>query len=452
MLGPGLLLAIAAAVVVHHPPSYTNPVLRAAQPSAHACLQGDPSGCERPDPGVTWDPAQRAWLAVTTSINSTNGTFATHASDDLVSWHARGFVWGPGAAAGRPRWGVGNWFAPELHQLGPALWVLVFSATWRESGQQAVGAAFASAASGPFVDQGAPVLLAHNNTNDPTVSVDAQSGTMWLLYKAKSPDRIYAQRVEVSSHEEGGVVVEEEEEKEKEAGEEEEVVVVLSAGVGAPPPSPPPSPQPPPPPPPSPTPPPARRLAPAAATPPVLLLTADLPWETGVIEAPWVVSLGSSGGGGGGGGGDGGGGGGGATWPLYLFYAADWDKLTRPPDHKAIGVARSRTIDGPWEKRPLPVLRARPPNASGTGAGPTFVSPGHCSVVGASGGAAGGAWAMVYHASWLAPGATAAGPRQLLVDRLTWGADGWPRVGAGSAGAEDGNPSQTSQGYPLQPN
>jgi beta-xylosidase len=414
MLGPGVLLAIAAAVVVHQPPSYTNPVLRAAQSSAHACLQGDPSGCERPDPGVTWDPAQRAWLAVTTSINSTNGTFATHASDDLVSWRARGFVWGPGAAAGRPRWGVGNWFAPELHQLGPALWVLVFSATWRESGQQAVGAAFASAASGPFVDQGAPVLLAHNNTNDPTVAVDAQSGTMWLLYKAKSPDHIYAQRVEVSSH--------------------EEEAAVLSAGVGA---------SPPPPPPP-------RRLAPATAAPPVLLLTADLPWETGVIEAPWVVSLGSSGGGDGG---DGGGGGGGATWPLYLFYAADWDKLARPPDHKAIGVARSRTIDGPWEKRPLPVLRARPPNASsGTGAGPTFVSPGHCSVVGASGGAAGGAWAMVYHASWLAPGATAAGPRQLLVDRLTWGADGWPRVGAGGAGAEDGYPSQTAQGYPLQPN
>jgi len=38
------------------------------------------------------------------------------------------------------------------------------------------------------------------------------------------------------------------------------------------------------------------------------------------------------------------------------------------------------------------------------------------------------------------------------VDRLTWGADGWPRVGAGGVGAEDGYPSQTAQGYPLQPN
>ena len=169
------LLALASAFLACAEPTnetYSNPVLASEVP----CLQSDPAACERADPGVTWDAAGQRWLAVTTTGNRTDGTFAVHASDDLVTWHPRGFVWGGGASRGRPSWGEGNWFAPELHLYHPPaavtvsqtanasaaaaplataapLWIMVFSALWRASGQQAVGVAFASSADGPFVDQ-----------------------------------------------------------------------------------------------------------------------------------------------------------------------------------------------------------------------------------------------------------------------------------------------------------
>ena len=158
------------------------------------------------------------------------------------------------------------------------------------------------------------------------------------------------------------------------------------------------------------------RLVPSG--PAVELISANLKWETGCVEAPWVVT-----------------GVPGQPW-LFLFFAGDWDKRQHPPDHKAIGVARSRRITGPWEVRPSPILHASP---NRTGAEGLRVSPGHCSVVPTD--ASRRSWAIVYHSSLLPHGSATAGPREMMMDALTWGSDGWPRVGTGL-------PSQTPQPVP----
>jgi beta-xylosidase len=209
--------------------TFTNPVIGAS------CGSNGPkswalTGCETPDPGVTrlGDSASSGsarWLALTTTQDA-NETFARHESSDLAVWTPAGHVWN---STTRPSWGTGNWFAPELHHVGRR-WILVFSATWSANGKQAIGAAFAPFAGGPFIDSGAPIAVPHNNTNDPTLA--HVGDTLWLVYKAKSPDRIFAQRVE-------------------------------PAGVPT-------------------------RLQPSGEA--VELISADRPWENKCVEAPWLVT------------------------------------------------------------------------------------------------------------------------------------------------------------------
>ena len=327
-------------------------------------LRGARPGCRPP----AWRPASVA---------------GAHNDDrrrrDVCAAHQRGprvveAVWTRLEQQQPPTLGSRQLLRPELHAHGRR-WVLVFSAQWSANGRQAVGAAFADSPDGPFVDPGAPIALPHNNTNDPTLVHTPGDGSLWLLYKAKAPDRIFAQRVDATG---------------------------------------------------TPT-----RLQPAGVA--VQLLRSDLPWESGVVEAPWVVTTAprtpssspSS------------------SW-LYLFYAGDFDKQAKPPDHKAIGVARSKTIVGPWEKRPLPILHASPnfttAARAGAGAAHFRISPGHCSVVET---ATAGRWAIVYHSSLAKGEGKQAGPREMMLDSLAWGADGWPSVDRGAD-----VPSQTPRPVP----
>lgn len=209
---------------------------------------------------------------------------------------------------------------------------------------------------------------------------------LWLVYKAKAPDRIFAQEVTVVPADLSPVSV---------------------VGTGTPP---------------------RFRLQPAG--PAVQLIAADQPWENKCVEAPWVVvdapqrSASSR------------------TY-MYLFYAADWDKKSKPPDHKAIGVARSKSgLLGPWEKRPLPILHSSPNYTAATLADTAWrISPGHCSVI--PSGPANGSWAIVYHSSLISDGGTVPGPREMMMDSLVWGEDGWPSVDGGT-----GVPSQTPRTAP----
>ena len=118
-------------------------------------------------------------------------------------------------------------------------------------------------------------------------------------------------------------------------------------------------------------------------------------WERGVIEAPEVVRNGEY---------------------FYMFFSGSL--CCTPRCKYATGVARSKSLLGPWERRPgNPILR--------TGSG--WRCPGHLSTV--DDGA--GSLFAIYHA--YRSGAFLVG-RQLLLDTVTWGSDGWPAIGTGRPG------------------
>jgi len=126
-------------------------------------------------------------------------------------------------------------------------------------------------------------------------------------------------------------------------------------------------------------------------------------WEGGVVEAPWVVKR------------DG---------RYYMFYSGN------VYDHRyRTGVARAKSITGPWEKKGPPILEN---NGS-------WVGPGHGSVVRVN-----DSDYFLYHAWKNAGNGTAApGGRMVLADKITW-KNGWPSIANGS-------PSTTPHPYPGEP-
>lgn len=121
------------------------------------------------------------------------------------------------------------------------------------------------------------------------------------------------------------------------------------------------------------------------------LIANDLPWEDKIVEAPWFVVR------------DG---------YYFLFYSGNG----YGDGTYAVGVARSRALLGPYEKRGAPIL------ATSRGANPAFPGPGHCSVLAA----ADGKTVILYHAH-----SDATSKRHLMLDELVWGADGWPAMESG---------------------
>jgi xylan 1,4-beta-xylosidase len=119
------------------------------------------------------------------------------------------------------------------------------------------------------------------------------------------------------------------------------------------------------------------------------LLRADAPWERGLVEAPALLRH------------DG---------MFYLLYSAG-HTIGLHCDY-VTGVARARSLLGPWEKRPGPFLQD---DAS-------FRCPGHVSVAGGPG----GGLLLAYHAYMRGDSAN----RQLLIAPLGFDAEGWPVLGA----------------------
>jgi xylan 1,4-beta-xylosidase len=125
------------------------------------------------------------------------------------------------------------------------------------------------------------------------------------------------------------------------------------------------------------------------------LFRADADWERGLVEAPALLRHGGM---------------------MYLLYSAG--RCCGLPCNYVTGVARSRSLLGPWEKRPGPFLQA---DAS-------FRCPGHVSVAGAPG----GGLLLAYHAYARNDPAN----RQFLIAPLGFDAEGWPVLGGGApAGA-----------------
>jgi xylan 1,4-beta-xylosidase len=129
------------------------------------------------------------------------------------------------------------------------------------------------------------------------------------------------------------------------------------------------------------------------------LFRADAPWERGLVEAPALVRH------------DG---------MFYLVYSAGHCCGLRC--NYVTGVARSRSLLGPWEKRPGPLLADHA----------SFRCPGHVSVAGAPG----GGLLLAYHAYVRGDPAN----RQLLIAPLGFDAEGWPAVGAAAHPAARSSP------------
>jgi xylan 1,4-beta-xylosidase len=118
------------------------------------------------------------------------------------------------------------------------------------------------------------------------------------------------------------------------------------------------------------------------------LFRADAPWERGLVEGPALLRH------------DG---------MFYLVYSAG--HCCGPRCNYVTGVARSRSLLGPWEKRPGPFLEDSA----------AFRCPGHVGVAGAPG----GGLLVAYHAYTRGDPAI----RQFLIAPLHFDAQGWPAVG-----------------------
>ena len=116
-------------------------------------------------------------------------------------------------------------------------------------------------------------------------------------------------------------------------------------------------------------------------------------WEGGVVEGPFVLRRGA--------------------W-FYLFYSGNG--CCGSGCTYALGVARSHSLLGPWEKNPAnPILDG---NA-------TWKCPGHGSIVTDE---SGRCW-FLYHA-YSTTGSVFVG-REALLDEVTFGAAGWPVINGG---------------------
>jgi beta-xylosidase len=120
-------------------------------------------------------------------------------------------------------------------------------------------------------------------------------------------------------------------------------------------------------------------------------------WEGSVVEAPTVIRR---------------------EGFFYLFYSGN--RCCGEHCAYAVGVARSRTLLGRWEKYPgNPILRD----------GNDWRCPGHTSIVADPT----GGYKALFHAYRAGAGLLVG--RQLLVEDVTFGPDGWPRIGAGQPAA-----------------
>jgi GH43 family beta-xylosidase len=123
------------------------------------------------------------------------------------------------------------------------------------------------------------------------------------------------------------------------------------------------------------------------------ILANDTPWEGHVVEAPSIIKRGEF---------------------FYLFYSGN--SCCGLNCKYAVGVARARSVMGPWEKfAGNPILKS---NAH-------WRCPGHGSAVDT----ADGRTFYLYHA--YAKHDSIFVGRQTLLDEITWSSDGWPQINAG---------------------
>jgi beta-xylosidase len=127
------------------------------------------------------------------------------------------------------------------------------------------------------------------------------------------------------------------------------------------------------------------------------LIRNTAPWEAQLVEGPFVMRKNG--------------------W-FYMFYAAN--ACCGRECNYATGVARAKSLLGPWEKNPSnPIL----------GGNAAWKCPGHGSVVETR-----GRDFFLYHAYSAKDGVYVG--RQALLDEVQWGQDGWPAINNGNGPSE----------------
>ncbi|HEY9216834.1 MAG TPA: family 43 glycosylhydrolase [Phenylobacterium sp.] len=317
------------------------------------------------DPCVAYAEDERAWYLTATSNDAPNA-FPILRSADLKHWDFASFAFPQGA---KPAWAAdgpgSDFWAPELHRIGEAWW-LVFTAR-RPDGSLAIGLGVADRPAGPFTVADQPLL--GGGVIDSHIFVD-EAGVPFLVWKEDTNGvwpRLLAERLQKHPQLIGELFDAPEDRRTAAMAavlqplipqlHEMEQFFTLQLLIEAA----------------------AQdltrfegRLQVAmgeAATPmsqalrtrifaqpispdgraltgdPRLILQNDQPWEAHLIEGPWITRQAG-------------------RW--YLFYAAN-DFSTA---EYGLGVAIADHPLGPWRKQAKPILRS----------GPEWVGPGHASV------------------------------------------------------------------------
>jgi beta-xylosidase len=126
-------------------------------------------------------------------------------------------------------------------------------------------------------------------------------------------------------------------------------------------------------------------------------------WERGLVEGPRIVRR--------------------HNW-LYLFYSGG-RCCARESCTYALGVARSKSIFGPWKRQKTPVLKTTK----------SWKCPGHGAVLQTPS----GHWWLLYN-GYRARGSTNNG-REMLLDLVRWSRKDWPLITPGYHPAETAPPS-----------
>ncbi|KAL0489881.1 abnB [Acrasis kona] len=281
-----------------------------------------------PDPGVHYDRASDQYYVVTTSSLAgirDQGNFPIHTSKNLANWTHTGYAFPKSA---NPKWGVLNYWAPEIHTITPGLHHLYFTA--RDANNVlCIGVATAKNLLGPYKDAIGKPLVYNAEMGYIDATIMRNKKDIYLVWK--SDGNAVGKRTPIWS-------------------------AKLNAD----------------------------GFSFAEPFKPVQLLTNDLQWEGPLVEAPWHLY----------------------KEPYhYIFYSAN----AFHGNLYAVGVARSKQPEGPYEKHLKPILTS---NEKWSG-------PGHCSVVTTRQ----GKYVMVYHA-W--PKNTFNLGRNMLVDEMFWDESNWP--------------------------
>ncbi|HVG19858.1 MAG TPA: glycoside hydrolase family 43 protein, partial [Blastocatellia bacterium] len=275
-----LLILTPAAFAANATAQATAPAPVNASAERRAAYTNPAVAGDYPDPSVI-RVGRDYWATATSS--EWGPEFPILHSRDLVNWRVAGAVFQQ-----RPRWSVGNYWAPEISEYRGRFFVYYVGR--KKDGPLCVAVASAARPDGPYKDHG-PIVCQDAGSIDPMAVTD-ERGRRYLVWKEDGnsrnlPTPIWAQRLSAD----GTRLV----------GERKE------------------------------------------------LIRNDAPWEAQLVEGPFIVRRGD--------------------W-FYMFYSGN-ACCTRDCNY-ALGVARSRSLLGPWEKNLAnPILKGND----------EWKCPGHGSIV-----------------------------------------------------------------------